>query len=127
MRFRKYYGVILCMANVLHTGMYSNTHTHTHCYPWHPLQRPQPTEVPMVGPLPRDWSWGNDFLPAMLRWLREPQWLQLDDDLLVGHIASVVHGARTGFRIPCAATPSTHAAITVYGLGDATQEKGRVV
>ena len=59
------------------------------CYPWHqlqlPRQRQQPTEVPELGVLPRDWRWGNNFLPAILHWLRELHWLPTDDDAPVGH------------------------------------------
>ena len=42
-------------------------------YPWYQLQFPRPkaypTHVPPIGPLPRDWKWGVDFLPTVLRWL----------------------------------------------------------
>ena len=59
------------------------------CYPWHqlqlPRQRQQRTEVPELGVLPRDWRWGNDFLPAVLHWLRELHWLPTDDNAPVGH------------------------------------------
>ena len=59
------------------------------CYPWHQLQLPcprqQPTEVPELGVLPRDWRWGRDFLPAILSWLRELHSLPADDDAPVGH------------------------------------------
>ena len=59
------------------------------CYPWHQLQLPrprlQPTEVPELGVLPRNWRWGRDFLPAILRWLRELHWLPADDDAPVGN------------------------------------------
>ena len=55
------------------------------CYPWHQLQPPFPkprlTELPELGPLPKDWKWGGDFLPAVLRWLSELQWLPSDDSL----------------------------------------------
>ena len=48
-------------------------------YPWHQLQLPGPkaylTYVPPIGPLPRDWKWGADFLPALLRWLTRLMWL----------------------------------------------------
>ena len=45
------------------------------CYPWYQLQLPCPeawlTDVPAMGVLLKDWKWGADFLPAILRWLRE--------------------------------------------------------
>ena len=34
---------------------------------------------------PRDSKWEADCLPAILRWLSELQWLQLDDSLPHGH------------------------------------------
>ena len=38
-----------------------------------------------MGALPRDWKWGKDFLPALLKWLHELQWLTTDDTLPQGH------------------------------------------
>ena len=58
-------------------------------YPWHELQHPllRPTKTcpPAVGQLPRDWKWGPDFQPAVLRWLSELQWLPKDDSLPEAH------------------------------------------
>ena len=40
-------------------------------YPWLQLQLLGPkaylTHIPPIGPLPGDWKWGADFLPALLR------------------------------------------------------------
>ena len=59
------------------------------CYPWHQLQLPRPkacpTHVPPIGPLPTDWKWGADLLPALLRWLNELTWLPPGDGLPEGH------------------------------------------
>ena len=38
----------------------------------------------MVAPS-RDWKWGNDFLPAMVAWLQNLEWLLADDPLLQRH------------------------------------------
>ena len=50
-------------------------------YPWHQIQLPQTkrraTPVPVLGPLPKEWRWGPDLLPAVLSWLSELQWLDL--------------------------------------------------
>ena len=58
-------------------------------YPWHqlqpPLPRPTKTCLPAMGQLPRDWKWGPDFQPAVLRWLSELQWLPRDDSLPEAH------------------------------------------
>ena len=101
------------------------------CYSLHqlqlPCQRPQLTEVPMMGALPRDWRWGNDFLPAMLCWLRELQWLQLYDDLVVGHMQvwfmelAVDFESHAGRPLP----PTPQSQFT--GPEMSLQEKGRVV
>ena len=59
------------------------------CYPWYHLQLPRlearSADLPAIGALPRDWKWGADFLPAILRWLHELVWLQPDDNLPEGH------------------------------------------
>ena len=58
-------------------------------YPWHQLQppfpRPTKTQLPAMGQLPKDWKWGPDFQPAILRWLSELQWLPRDDNLPEAH------------------------------------------
>ena len=58
-------------------------------YPWHqlhpPFSRPTKTQLPGMGQLPRDWKWGPDFQPAILRWLSELQWLPRDDNLPEAH------------------------------------------
>ena len=50
-------------------------------YPWHQLQlsRPRgiPPEIPVIGQLPREWKWGPDLLPMVLRWHAELQWLKM--------------------------------------------------
>ena len=44
-------------------------------YPWYQLRPTSPkarqTVLPAMGALPREWKWGADFLPAMLKWLQE--------------------------------------------------------
>ena len=50
-----------------------------------PTAAPFPTAVSELGQLPRDWQWGPDFQPAMLRWLSELQWLPRDDSLPEAH------------------------------------------
>ena len=42
-------------------------------------------DQPELEQLPRDRKWGPDFLPAMLSWLSELQWLPQDDSLLEAH------------------------------------------
>ena len=50
-------------------------------YPWHLLQLPQPQGVPTVPPvlgaMPREWRWGPDLLPMVIRWTTELQWLKM--------------------------------------------------
>ena len=38
-----------------------------------------------MGQLPRDWKWGPDLQPAILRWLSELQWLPRDNNLPEAH------------------------------------------
>ena len=47
-----------------------------------PSPKAQRTALPEMGALPRDWKWGEDFLPTLLKWLQELQWLTTDDTLL---------------------------------------------
>ena len=58
-------------------------------YPWYQLQPPRPraqrTSLPAMGALSRDWKWGTDFLPAMVAWLQDLEWLPADDTLPQGH------------------------------------------
>ena len=58
-------------------------------YRGHQLQPPRPraqrTTLPAMGALSRDWKWGHDFLPAMVAWLQELEWLPADDTLPQGH------------------------------------------
>ena len=48
-------------------------------YPWHQFQLPQPRgippDIPVIGQLPREWKWGPDLLPLVLRWHSELEWL----------------------------------------------------
>ena len=50
-------------------------------YPWHqlhlPLPRRIPPEIPVIGQLPREWKWGPDLLPMVLRWYAELEWLKM--------------------------------------------------
>ena len=50
-------------------------------YPWHLLQLPQPQGVPtgppVLGAMPREWRWGPDLLPMVIRWTTELQWLKM--------------------------------------------------
>ena len=50
-------------------------------YPWHLLQLPQPqgvpTPPPVLGAMPREWRWGPDLLPMVIRWTTELQWLTM--------------------------------------------------
>ena len=49
-------------------------------YPWHQLQLPRPRgippEIPIIGQLPREWKWGPDLLPMVLRWHAELEWIK---------------------------------------------------
>ena len=38
-----------------------------------------------MGALSRDWKWGTDFLPAMVAWLQDLEWVPADDTLPRGH------------------------------------------
>ena len=50
-------------------------------YPWHLLQLPQPrgvpTAPPVLGAIPREWQWGPDLPPMVIRWTTELQWLKM--------------------------------------------------
>ena len=63
-------GVLFC-AN--------NKKTPRDSYPWHQLQLPQQpigrAALPVLGRLPREWTWGTDLLPVMLEWISELRWL----------------------------------------------------
>ena len=47
-------------------------------YPWHLLQLPQPQGAPTPPPvfraMPREWRWGPDLLPMVIRWTTELRW-----------------------------------------------------
>ena len=95
------------------------------CYPSHQLQLPRPRQ--QLGVLPRDWRWGRDFLPAILRCLRELHWLPADDDAPVGHgqvlfmeLARDLE-SHAGRHLP----PTQHSRFT--GSEMSLQEKGRVL
>ena len=49
--------------------------------PWYLLQLPQPQGVPMgppvLGAMPKEWRWGPDLLPMVIRWTTELQWLKM--------------------------------------------------
>ena len=68
-------------------------------YPWYQLQFPgpkvSPTHIPPIGPLSRDWKWGADFLPALMRWLTELMWLPPERGAPARALSSVLHGARS--------------------------------
>ena len=76
---------------------------------------------------PRDWKLGPDFLPAMLRWLSELQWLPRDDSLPEAHRQvsflelALDFESYTGRPLP--PTPQTRFAGGEMSL----QEKGRVL
>ena len=100
-------------------------------YPWHQLQSPfpQPTKtcLPAMGQLPRDWKWGPDFQPAVLRWLSELQWLPREDSLPEAHRQvsfpelALDFESYTGRPLP--PTPQTR----FKGGETSLQEKGRVL
>ena len=100
-------------------------------YPWHqlqpPLPRPTKTCLPAMGQLPRDWKWGPDFQPAVLRWLSELQWLPRDDSLPEAHRQvsflelALDFESYTGRPLP--PTPQTR----FKGGEMSLQEKGRVL
>ena len=50
-------------------------------YPWHQLQLPRPRgmppEIPVIGQLPREWKWGPDLLPMVLRWHAKLEWIKM--------------------------------------------------
>ena len=50
-------------------------------YPWHQLQLPRPRgippKLPVIGQLPREWKWGPDLLPMVLRWHAGLEWLKM--------------------------------------------------
>ena len=99
-------------------------------YPWHhqpPFPRPTKTHLPAMGQLPRDWKWGPDFQPAILRWLSELQWLPRDDSLPEAHRQvsflelALDFESYTGRPLP--PTPQTR----FKGGEMSPQEKGRVL
>ena len=100
-------------------------------YPWHQLQppfpRPCPKDLPKLGQLPRDWKWGADFLPALLRWLSELQWLPRDDSLPETHRQVSFLELALDFEShagrPLPPTPQTR----FVGGEMSLQEKGRVM
>ena len=59
----------------------SAQHEKRDTYPWHQLQLPRPRgippEIPVIGQLPREWKWGPDLLPMVLRWHAELEWLKM--------------------------------------------------
>ena len=77
--------------------------------------------------LPRDWRWGNDFLPAMLCWLQELQRLPTDDDVPVGHRQVSFMELALDFEShagrPLPPTPQSR----FTGSEMSLQEKGRVL
>ena len=100
-------------------------------YPWHQLQppfpRPTKTCLPAMGQLPRDWKWGLDFQPAVLRWLSELQWLPRDDSLPEAHrqvsFLELAMDFESYTRRPLPPTPQTR----FKGGEMSLQEKGRVL
>ena len=100
-------------------------------YPWYQLQLPQAGEtsadIPEMGALPRDWKWGPDFLPALMRWLHELRWLRPDVTLPVGHRQVSFMELALDFEShagrPLPPTPQSRFAGTTLSL----QEKGRVL
>ena len=100
-------------------------------YPWHQLQPPFPracpTELPELGQLPRHWKWGPDFLPALVRWLSELQWLPRDDSLPETHRQVSFLELALDFEShagrPLPPTPQTG----FVGGEMSLQEKGRVM
>ena len=80
-----------------------------------------------MGQLPRDWKWGPDFQPAVLRWLSELQWLPRDDSLPEAHRQvsflelALDFESYTGRPLP--PTPQTR----FKGGEMSLQEKGRVL
>ena len=50
-------------------------------YPWHQLQLPRPRgippKIPVIGQLPKEWKWGPNLLPMVLRWHAELEWLKM--------------------------------------------------
>ena len=92
-----------------------------------PFPRPTKTCLPAMGQLPRDWKWGPDFQPAVLRWLSELQWLPGDDSLPEAHRQvsflelALDFESYTGRPLP--PTPQTR----FKGGEMSLQEKGRVL
>ena len=100
-------------------------------YPWYQPQPPRPraqrTSLPAMGALSRDWKWGTDFLPAMVAWLQDLEWLPADDTLLQGHghvsFMELALDFETHAGRPLPPTPQSRFAGTELSL----QEKGRVM
>ena len=99
-------------------------------HPWYQLQFPGPKAYPMhispIGPLPRDWKWGADFLPALLRWLTKLMWRPLDEGPPQGHcqvsfMELALHFESHAGR-PLPPTPQAR----FKGTELSVQEKGRV-
>ena len=80
-----------------------------------------------MGVLSRDWKWGNDFLPAMVAWLQDLEWLPADDTLPQGHghvsFMELALDFKTHAGRPLPPTPQSRFTGTELSL----QEKGRVV
>ena len=100
-------------------------------YPWYQLQplrpRAQRTSLPAMGALSRNWQWGTDFLPAMVAWLQDLEWLPADDTLLQGHgyvsFMELALDFETHAGRPLPPTPQSRFIGTELSL----QEKGRVM
>ena len=69
----------------------SAQHEKRDTYPWHHFQLPRPRGIPpeitVTGQLPREWKWGPDLLPMVLRWHAESEWLKMPPNMNVsrGH------------------------------------------
>ena len=59
----------------------SALHEKRDTYPWHQLQLPRPHRIPpeilVIGQRPREWKWGPNLLPMVLRWHVALEWLKM--------------------------------------------------
>ena len=100
-------------------------------YPWYQLQPPGPraqrTSLPAMGALSRGWKWGTAFLPAMVAWLQDLEWLPADDTLPQGQgfvsFMELALDFETHAGRPLSPTPRSRFTGTELSL----QEKGRVL
>ena len=87
----------------------------------------QKTSLPAMGVLSKDWKWGTDFLPAMVAWLQDLEWLPADDTLPQGHGHVSFMELALDFETHAGRTLPPTVQSTFTGTELSLQEKGRVM